>query len=156
LAPKSQPTVSGRASGHVGAVDEVDRRRIEEVEAMMALPRQERWALLVDREPRLLASRTRFEAARLDDCVASTNREASRRVSRGSVPTVERCMPGDQLMARITQAEIHAVNVAANSRTMLHKRIAVLLGPDSGQRDLLLGSTRAQQAAESYLLHTPE
>jgi hypothetical protein len=55
-----------------------------------------------------------------------------------------------------TQAEIQALNETADNMTMLHKRIALLLGPDSGQRDLLLGSTRAQQAAGGYLLHTRE
>jgi hypothetical protein len=53
-----------------------------------------------------------------------------------------------------TQAEIEALRETANNMTTLHKRVSVLLGPGSGQRDLLLSSARAQQAAEGYLLHT--
>jgi hypothetical protein len=42
------------SGGPVAAVSSKDRRRIEQVEAMMALPPHQRWALLVGREPRLL------------------------------------------------------------------------------------------------------
>jgi hypothetical protein len=131
-----------------------DRRRIEEVEAMMALSRPERWALLVDREPRLLEVENEvrggaFGGLRSDDQSRGVKTGKSRIGPDGRAMYAGRSVDGPD-----TQAEIHAVNVAANSRTMLHKRIAVLLGPDSGQRDLLLGSTRAHQAAEGYLLHT--
>jgi hypothetical protein len=139
------------SDGHVGPVEDQDSRRIDEVELMMALPRHERWELLAGREPRLLECESQVRSGAFG-WLPGVNEQ--RFVKTGDFqigPDGRKMFAARSVGAPYTEAEARALRETANNRTMLHRRIAQLLGPDSGQRDLLLGSTPAQQAAEAHL-----
>lgn len=144
------------SGGHVPAVDREDNRRIEEVEAMLALPRAQRWALLLEREPRLREIEEEVRSGSFGRLRCAHHRE--------SVATGETHIGPDGRArpvmtssgAPFSDAESQELRETANNATALHRRVSQLVGPDSAQQGLLLGSTRAQNAAEDYLMHCAE
>ena len=143
--------------GHVTGVDAEDSRRMAEVEAMMALSRDQRWALLVDRELGLLDNIEReVRAGVLRPCKPLITASVSGQVGRWSGQTGRRGPPPGACDAPYRRGRQPGLRTTANHRLQLHRRVARVVGPDSSQRDLLLGSGRARGAAEDYLLHCDE
>lgn len=140
------------SGGQIAAVNNEDRGRIEQVEAMWALPRQQRWTLLAERKPRLL----RLESE-------------ARSGAWGRLPTADprpgyetgqmKIWPDGRTTAVVrsarepdNEADDQQLRETSNNALWLHLRLVLLLGPDSRPRDDLLRSTRAQQVGEDYLL----
>lgn len=142
--------------GHVTGVDAEDSRRMAEVEAMMALSRDQRWALLVDRELGLLDIEREVRAGVFGQLQTTYHRERVRTGRTMVGPDGKTRTASRACDAPYSEAESQELRTTANHRLQLHRRVARVVGPDSSQRDLLLGSGRARGAAEDYLLHCDE
>ena len=144
--------------GAVTDVDAEDVRRIAEVEAMMALSRDQRWALLVDRDPQLLDIEREVRSGVFGQLRTTYHRErvrTGRRTMIGPDGKRQDCSyrASD---APYSEAESQELRTTANNTLRLHRRVAQVVGPDSNQHDLLLRCGRARDAAEDYLLHCDE
>jgi hypothetical protein len=142
--------------GHVTGVDAEDSRRIAEVEAMMALGRDERWTLLVDREPGLLDIERQVRAGMFGELRTTYHRERVRTGNTIMGPDGKKRATSRASDAPYSEAESEELRTTANNKLQLHRRVAHVVGPDSRQRDLLLRSGRARDVAEDYLLHCGE
>jgi hypothetical protein len=139
--------------GHVTGVAAEDSRRIVEVEAMMALSRDERWALLVDREPALLDIERDVRAGVFGQLRTTYHRDRVK-TGRTMIGPDGKTRTGTRTSdAPYSEAESQELRTTANNKLRLHRRVAQVLGPDSRQHDLLLRSGRARDAAEDYLVH---
>ena len=127
-----------------------------EVEAMMALSRDQRWALLVDRELGLLDIEREVRAGVFGQLQTTYHRERVRTGRTMVGPDGKTRTASRACDAPYSEAESQELRTTANHRLQLHRRVARVVGPDSSQRDLLLGSGRARGAAEDYLLHCDE
>jgi hypothetical protein len=148
---------AARTGNPVTEVSEDERLRIDAVEAMMTLPRAERWALLCEREPALARVEQEVRSGAFGR-LKSTTGHAPVETGRTSVgPDGREYRTVRSERGPSTEEWGQELREVGNNWLALRHRVALLLGPERKREgDVLLQTMRAQQAALQYLVNAAE
>jgi hypothetical protein len=139
----------------IAAVSLDVRHTIDAVAAMRDRPEKDRWALLVEHEPRLSdleaqVNQGAFGALDQTETPSSDNEGPEIIAPDGSRATMH--LVGSSSDAQPSADETWQTMNQARGIMALRRRVSELLGPDSPQQDVLLKSVTAQDEAVSHLI----
>jgi hypothetical protein len=148
---------AARTGNPVAALSDDDRLRIDAVETMMTLPRAERWALLCEREPGLVGVEQEVRSGAFGRLRPTTSRT---RVDAGATrvgPDGREYRAVRSGRSPYTAERMQEFRETGGNMLALHRRVALLVGPENKREDeVLLGTARAQQAALDYLVNAAD
>jgi hypothetical protein len=131
-----------------------DRERIEAVENFNRLDREQQWAQLTQLQPALLAVETDVRSGRFGDITTHDDAFLKDRT------TIQETADGERRQVvtfssadpPLTEEETQKLRQQGDGRDELTARLEPLVGPSCGDDSPLLGSQRALDIANAYLL----